>query len=358
MLDREPLFHASLGSKELFHSNLIAWFVDRHREAARKAFSPWSRRHVGMKDEPTERERLHLDLVIHLRDCAPLVIENKVFSPPHDDQLARYAQEVTARFGRVTADFVLLSLSDPGWPSGERDLGGRPWRRRSYSELGAVLIEAVGLVEDSYARVTIERYASIVKALQRLATIVAVDITDATPFALPADFRSALESVRLTQGFEKLRTRSVAHYVEDRLAASGLNGVSIVDGYTRSSPILEAFVTVADTDEQIGWQYQEGQWRLAVRMRPGHRLYGRGEAMRTRREKLVASRYSEWFDFADIDAVLVNSATAPAAATPGYKAFAPDFVYLYRAAQQLTAGQLCDLAKSALRRARTFKPSA
>jgi hypothetical protein len=39
-LDTEPLFHASLGSKELFHSNLIAWFVDRHREAARRVFGP------------------------------------------------------------------------------------------------------------------------------------------------------------------------------------------------------------------------------------------------------------------------------------------------------------------------------
>ena len=26
-LDHEPLFHMSLGSKELFHSNFLAWFV-------------------------------------------------------------------------------------------------------------------------------------------------------------------------------------------------------------------------------------------------------------------------------------------------------------------------------------------
>ena len=356
-LDAEPLFHASLGSKELFHSNLIAWFVDRQREAARQVFDSWTRPHVGAPDGTTERERLHLDLVIHLRDCAPLVVENKVFSPPKDEQLAQYAQEVAHRFDPLTPEFVLLSLSDPGWPAGQRELGGHIWHRRSYGDLAVAMTEASEVVGDQYERETIERYARVINALQRLATIVAVDVTDATRFALPAEFRSALEGVRLTQGFEKLRTRSVAHYIEHRLAAQGLESVTVVDGYTRSWPILEGFVQVGDTGEEIGWQYQEGQWRLAVRVRPGHRCHGRGDAMRARREKHVAARYTEWFDFADIDAILASTGTVPTAGTPGYKSFAPDFVYLYRAARDLTVGQLCDLVGATMRRAQALKPS-
>ena len=85
-LDAEPLYHASLGSKELFHSNLIAWFVDHHPDAAREVFESWSRSEPGTLGAPTDRERRHLDLVIRLQDLAPLVIENKVFSPPRDKQ--------------------------------------------------------------------------------------------------------------------------------------------------------------------------------------------------------------------------------------------------------------------------------
>ena len=39
-LDAEPLFHMSLGSKELFHSNFIAWFA---RKYADEAWPFWGR---------------------------------------------------------------------------------------------------------------------------------------------------------------------------------------------------------------------------------------------------------------------------------------------------------------------------
>src|SRR6478609_4894900 len=111
LLDAEPLFHASLGSKELFHSNLIAWFVDSHPARASQAFASWSRPSNESLAASTERERHHLDLVIHLAGTAPLVVENKVFSPPRDEQLAEYAEAVGPKY-QPMPEFVLLSLSD------------------------------------------------------------------------------------------------------------------------------------------------------------------------------------------------------------------------------------------------------
>src|SRR4051794_21666905 len=79
LLDGEPLFHASLGSKELFHSNMLEWFTTHHREAAAQAFDSWTSPSPGTPWQRTQREWRHLDLVVHLAERAPLVIENKVF---------------------------------------------------------------------------------------------------------------------------------------------------------------------------------------------------------------------------------------------------------------------------------------
>jgi hypothetical protein len=213
-------------------------------------------------------------------------------------------------------------------------------------------------IDGQYERETIERYARVINSLQRLATIVTEEVTDATRFALPAEFHIALDRVRLTQGFEKLRTRSIAHYIEHCLAEKGLGGTTLVDDYTRSWPLLESFVPVGDTGEEVGWQYQESQWRLAVRLRDGHPYRGSDDAMRARREEHVAARYEAWFDFADVDALLTTTGAVPTGATPGYRAFAPDFVYLYRWAPDLTVGQLCYLAAATARRAQAIEPAA
>lgn len=354
-LDAEPLFHASLGSKELFHSNLIAWFVDHHPEAAREVFESWSRSEPGTPGARTDRERRHLDLVIRLQGLAPLVIENKVFSPPRDKQLEEYAEDIAPRF-TPAPEFVLLSLSDPRWPSGQRELGGQLWSHLSYGDLGAALTATAHLIVDAYERATVERYATIAQTLQAIAEIVAVNVNDSTTFALPVEFKEALQDVRLTQGFEKLRTRSIAHFIEGRLAAHEVGSIEINDEYTRSWPLLDSFVRVPGTDDEIGWQYQEGQWRLAVRLLEGHACYGKGAPTRARREQYVAERYAGWFDFTQADAVLGTSERS--AKDLEFKGFAPDFVYLYRRARDVTVGQLSDLAESTARRALTFRSEA
>jgi hypothetical protein len=352
LLDAEPVFHASLGSKELFHSNLIAWFVDHHAAAARQVFASWTHAQPTAPARPTERERRHLDLVIHLEGAGALIIENKVFSPPRDEQLVAYAQEVAQRYGSAPA-FVLLSLSAPGWPGGERLLGGQLWRHRSYGDLGAAITAASGLVQDGYARQTIEHYAVVTDALQELASIVATQVSDAMPFALPDPLAAPLRRIRLIAGFEKLRTRSIAHYIEDHLAQQHLSDVRVVDGYTRTWPLLESFTRVTGTDVEIGWQYQEGQFRLAVRLSREHDLYGTGPAKKENREKYVVDHYNSWFNFTDVDAILGTAVpTAPHLAV--CKHFAPDFVYLYRPARNLTVQQLRALAETTAQRAHAF----
>ncbi len=131
-LKDEPLWHASMGSKELFHSNLLAWAVERFPEDMTKVLEPWLEPGNTTK-VAVYRERRHLDLVIELPGHQPLVIENKAFSLPDDDQLQRYGTAVAALAGAAT--LVLLSLSDPGWPDGKFASEGREWHWLSYGAL-------------------------------------------------------------------------------------------------------------------------------------------------------------------------------------------------------------------------------
>ena len=83
-LEKEPLFHMSLGSKELFHSNFLAWFADCFPEHAAAVFRPWTVPMTEAQADRSEREPAHLDLVLHLPGLAPIAVENKVFSVPDE----------------------------------------------------------------------------------------------------------------------------------------------------------------------------------------------------------------------------------------------------------------------------------
>lgn len=118
----EPLFHLSLNSKELFHSNLLAWFIETYPNEAGLVFGRWVSRQGGVDGPRVQRVRAHLDLAVELPGLNPFVIENKVFSPPDEEQLGVYAPGSLAGLEALT--LLLLSLNDPGWPGGS----SRRWR--------------------------------------------------------------------------------------------------------------------------------------------------------------------------------------------------------------------------------------
>ncbi|MGH8998873.1 MAG: PD-(D/E)XK nuclease family protein [Acidimicrobiia bacterium] len=114
-LRAQPLFHLSLHSKELFHSNFLAWLCEAHPDAAVQVFSRWVPARPQAKRLRVQRERSNLDLAIELPGLTPLVVENKVFSPPDDQQLDDYANGPLA--GLADPELLLLSLGRPRWPS-------------------------------------------------------------------------------------------------------------------------------------------------------------------------------------------------------------------------------------------------
>ena len=77
----------SLGSMELFHSNLLGWFI---------AGFPAVAEAITGSGAPVEvrRENQNTDLLIRSREAPPLVIENKVFALADLDQPRPHSREV------------------------------------------------------------------------------------------------------------------------------------------------------------------------------------------------------------------------------------------------------------------------
>ena len=103
-LESNPILAMSLGSRELFHSNLLAWFISSYEPVTRALGLPG-----GIS---VLREKEHTDLLIKHDDQRLMIIENKVFALPDASQLARLGDP--PRPG--AAKLVLLSLTPPGWP--------------------------------------------------------------------------------------------------------------------------------------------------------------------------------------------------------------------------------------------------
>jgi hypothetical protein len=129
MLEKEPLYHVSLGSKELFHSNFLAWFADSFPELAAAVFEPWAIPMKGAQPARSERETKHVDLILHLPGLAPIAVENKVFSVPNEEQLGDVSDVLAKMMGHKTRGgaytSVLLSLMSPGWAT-YLDVGSVP----------------------------------------------------------------------------------------------------------------------------------------------------------------------------------------------------------------------------------------
>src|ERR1700760_5161094 len=94
-LASDPMFAASQSSKELFHSNMLAWYLQRWPQARSELARAWNL----PLDHPDDqvvigREEHHLDLVMKAAGRLVLVVENKVFALPDETQLARYTAAI------------------------------------------------------------------------------------------------------------------------------------------------------------------------------------------------------------------------------------------------------------------------
>lgn len=352
-LRAEPLFHVSLGSKELFHSNFIAWFADTFPTLAAAAFATWTRPVSAVPASRTDREVAHLDLVLHLPGLAPVAIENMVFSVPDETQLDRYAAlfEGTAGSGEKPSK-VLLSLMSPGWPDGTY----HSWVLRTYGDLAAALGTQAASVSaaDTFAGDLIDHYVRLIGLLRELMDLLGTPAPD-LPLLLEPAIVQELELTRISAGVQKARASHVARALRQQVVPKWAD-IEVDHGFTNGRSLLQAFRRLPAEDgaepDWIGWQLRGMQFRLAV-MTGAVAL--RGGEHRSARERYVLDKYAGWFDFGPLAEVSGEPSAARTAEVRGgrwaFQGYNPNFVYRYRPGSALTSDQLVTLGITYLERA-------
>ena len=343
----EPVFQMSLGSKELFHSNILAWFCDSYPEAAREVFSQWVPDRETTRHQ-VNREKNNLDLVIELPGLAPIVIENKVFAPPDNDQLDRYAEKPLIKQLK-NPTLILLSLGKPNWIGNELvSPSGLTWRYISYRELSSALSNAVKDIPE-FGGDLIRHYVDVIRLLQEIDEEISNLKSEDQVFLSPSTSK-LLEQIRMADAFGKLRARSSTAKIS-QLMKSLIRSTEIKfdTGFTNGGPFIEAYVCGQNGD-RIGWQYQAEQWRLVV-WSASH--VGETADLRRKREEYVAHQYAQWFDFDPLQTFTgrMNSKISKLEMKGGFLSYGQDFVYRKRDIPDLTIFELEKLSRHYLAQA-------
>jgi hypothetical protein len=349
-LSIEPMFHLSLHSKELFHSNFLAWLCETHSDEMSEVFEAWVPVRAGTVPARVQREADHLDLAIELPGLAPFVVENKVFAPPDETQLDRYAAGQLGGFIEPTA--LLLSLSPPSWNGDTyQSPTGQVWRYVSYAQLANGL-NLVATEVDGFDGDLILHYCSFVNALAQLADATGRVRLD-EPIAVDEFTGASLRSIRLYDGISKLRARAAIAAARVHLDPALAERIRWEALFSNSRPLNAAFLDRRDGD-WLGWQYQGDQWRVVVIT---DRYKGRTDKLRAARHAYVADRYARWFDFEPINALTGRAidVVPPTEAREQFNGYNPDFVYRYRKVPSLKLGELITLSDWYLTAAADFK---
>lgn len=331
-LENDPLANIMLGHRELFHSNIIAWFIRFFPDAGNRVLEELTggERHSSLPI--VKRERLNTDLWVSWGDRAQVIVENKTFSLPNLGQLIDYAGKKGID---QEAHFIFLSVLDPKWPNNRFETEDGSWRYVSYRALSESIVAAMRGMPDSYEVETILRYARLIAVIAQFDEIASIHASNELVF-FDEDLEGQLEGSNLRTTLHKLRSWHIKRHLESELARVSNKTYEIEAGLTRNKALNSWFIKRERDGVQFdwGWQLQGIDFRLALRLPTG-----RGFDEKFKRIEF-AERNLDLFDFSYIDqhAELIDFPTMPKSG--GFNHFEPDFIYRYKRCPDLTIAQL------------------
>jgi hypothetical protein len=326
------------GQRELFHSNVLAWFFEQFPREADEIFCPGPSE-AGSPRREVLREHKHIDLWMNWSKDYSHAIENKVFSLPDAEQLKRYAREVIQP-ERPGATMTLLSLLDPHWPADAFAVpGAGTWKYLSYGTLAGLMEEALPHSDD-YATQTVRKYAAMVRALEvvvKSSTVVSAD----EGMDVPAWIAERVTSSQLLQTLRKMRVRNFAALLTDELQRALPMDISCSANYGKGGPHLTAWAPLDSMEEMsplVGFQIEGSQFRL-IAVLPDLANHNGG----TLAQRLAWGRDNGWaFEFSDELASILDVKSAVDMPKPPkqFNKYDPDFIYRYRKVEALTFDQV------------------
>lgn len=246
-LGKSPLFNLSLASKELFHSNFLAWAIEQKGAFAARFLKKMAPELCPLLDETlgVEREANNFDLTIIVtgesgKRCR-IVVENKVKSIASAEQLREYDKKLDMNPKGIDETIkALLSLTDHGCKKMAESL---EWRFCGYEVVLDCIDDALN--ESSYEAQLMGDYKRFIQALVDLRGVVDEIFSNSeeallNPFKWPEDKESSLygklKSIRMHDIFEKWR---MLHLKEKLESSTELSGLKFGIGFTRGLGLLD-----------------------------------------------------------------------------------------------------------------------
>lgn len=234
-LNKSTLFRLSLGSKELFHSNFLAWLAENSLAFNQAIFEFLDPRECCIKPTTINREKEHIDLWLEYEiqenqntQKVKVFIENKVKSIPYKSQLDAYAEKQESKKEKdVENYYILLSLYRPSFidhnDTYESQLGNGEsvtWHYLSYATLEQLLMENVVeyFIIGTYEAFILKDYIEFIHELNHMGDYIR-DSVENKQFCLshPNQDWDDFNSVRMGDFYEKYRYAILAEHLYNRL---------------------------------------------------------------------------------------------------------------------------------------------
>jgi len=224
-LKASPIFNLSLSSKELFHSNFIAWICDNYPyEFGNLIINEFNLDVQNKKIISTKREAKSLDLIIEF-ESKKIIIENKVKSTPNKQQLINYKSE-----NNPEDVYILLTLIQPNF-----DLEEIGWKLFTYVDLSELLKKLSNEISIEYHRSIISDYSNFIKILCDLNEFMIIDFNNGH-FDFYGEKHRLFQSVRLHDLYLKSSYDRLIYEIKNYLK-SKISNYEIIAGKRYSHEI-------------------------------------------------------------------------------------------------------------------------
>lgn len=252
----------SLSSKELFHSNMLAWLIENHDRFAKKFLNVDQHTIVRV-----EREKDNFDLLVTFHTPGDsqenkVIVENKVKSLPDSAQVQRYKDKNKGHSG-----FIYLSLmgASDSFQKQHADV-----RFIDYEKISEWISES-GKLQDPYHDALVRDYRDLIDSLLVIKKVAAVPRENRLGFTRTEE--ESLRKIRMFDVAQKIRYSALAEECTESLKKSGIENIvfPLEVGLTRSVGLISVklrFYDMATRSQQapvlLGVQIQGNQYRLFV----------------------------------------------------------------------------------------------
>lgn len=230
ILAKNPLFQMSLGSKELFHSNFLAWALgqkDQKKFAIRFFEELKEFKNIEIKDiKAPLREKMNIDLMFTLtlenenEKEVNVIFENKVKSLPYVNQLIKYSEKVNKN--RSINHFFLLTLTKPNFTSKEwSDI--EEWNVIDYGMIADNLEKNLCYIKKRDEKISftsfIESYIEFIRLLHQISEDLVIKKNEKFYYNTDEDLKPSYKDLRIHDLFLKLKYEGISNLIKDSVKA-------------------------------------------------------------------------------------------------------------------------------------------